>query len=53
MRKTLVKHLLILLGGVGCAQIFYQEEMGLNTIFFTLPILILAFFALNSSKASF
>lgn len=43
MRKTLVKHLLIILGGVGCAHIFYQEEMGLNTLFFTLPLLILAF----------
>ena len=43
MQKTLIKHLLILLGGVGCTQIFYQEEMGLNTIFFTLPVLILAF----------
>ena len=43
MRKTIIQLLLIIGGGLWFAHLFYQEDMGLNSIFCTIPLLLLAF----------
>ncbi len=43
MRTGIIRLLLLVIGGGWCTFIFYQEEMGLNTLFFVLPLLALAF----------
>lgn len=43
MRTAIIHTLGLVVGGIWCAYIFYQEEMGLNTLFFVVPLLVLAF----------
>lgn len=43
MRSAIIKLLLVVAGGAWCTFIFYQEDMGLNAIFFIVPLLLLAF----------
>lgn len=43
MQKTIIQFLLITTGGVSCSHLFYQEDMGINTVFFSVPLLIIAF----------
>lgn len=42
MRKVIITNIILIFGGLLLANLFYQEEMGLNTILFSVPILITA-----------
>lgn len=43
MRSAILKLLLVVAGGTWCTFLFYQENMGLNALFFLVPLLLLAF----------
>ena len=43
MRTAIIRSLIVVSGGLWCTFIFYQEDMGLNTLFFVIPLLLLAF----------
>ncbi|NRB51197.1 MAG: DUF4173 domain-containing protein [Saprospiraceae bacterium] len=43
MRTAIIQALCLVMGGGWCSYIFYQEDMGLNTLFFVIPLLVLAF----------
>jgi len=42
MRKVIITNIILIFGGLLLANLFYQEEMGLNTILFSVPILVIA-----------
>lgn len=42
MRKVIVTNIVLIGGGLLLANLFYQEQMGLNTILFSIPILVMA-----------
>ncbi len=42
MRKVIITNIVLIFGGLLLANLFFQEEMGLNTILFSVPILVIA-----------